>query len=125
MALSTPTTKEINDNIIAQLESSIGQSIPLLPKSFLRVLAKTLAAVFTLLYKYCGFIFLQIFVKTASIKETEINGQIVSPLIEWGRLVGEGDPVAATNAQLNIQITVENQTGTLNSGAQDRDWETI
>jgi len=118
MALSTPTTKEINDNIIAQLESSIGQSIPLLPKSFLRVLAKTLAAVFTLLYKYCGFIFLQIFVKTASIKETEINGQIVSPLIEWGRLVGEGDPVAATNAQLNIQITVENQTGTLNSGAQ-------
>tara|TARA_R100000808_G_C2154687_1_gene165858 strand:+ start:2281 stop:3483 length:1203 start_codon:yes stop_codon:yes gene_type:complete len=118
MALSTPTTKEINDNIIAQLESSIGQSIPLLPKSFLRVLAKTLAAVFTLLYKYCGFIFLQIFVKTASIKETEINGQIVSPLIEWGRLVGEGDPVAATNAQLNIQITVENQAGTLSSGAQ-------
>ena len=118
MALTTPTTKEINDNIIAQLESSIGQTIPLLPKSFLRVLAKTLAAVFTLLYKYCGFVFLQIFVKTASIDETEINGQVVSPLIEWGRLVGEGDPVAATNAQLNIQITVENQTGTLNSGAQ-------
>lgn len=118
MSLDTPTTSEINDNIIAQLESALSQSIPLLPKSFLRVLAKVLAGVFVILYKYGGFIFLQIFVATASAKDTNINGQTVNPLTEWGRLIGIGDPVPATSAELLIDITVENQVGTLLSGTQ-------
>lgn len=118
MGPTTPTTKEISDNLIAQLESTLNQTIPLLPKSFLRVLSKALAAVFVLLYKYGGFIFLQMFVATASIKYTTINGKLVSPLIEWGRLIGVGDPVPATQAELNINITVENQVGSLAAGTQ-------
>lgn len=118
MSLTTPTTKEINDNIIAQLEASLNQTIPLLPKAFLRVLAKALAGVFILLYKYGGFIFLQIFVRTASGKDTTVNGVVVSPLKFWGRLIGIGDPTPATNAELLIDITVTNQTGTLPSGTQ-------
>lgn len=118
MSLTTPTTKEIADNIIAQLEASLGQTIPLLPKSFLRVLSKVLAGVFILLYKYGGFMFLQIFVQTASFDSTTINGKEVSPLTAWGRLIGIGDPVAATNAELLVDITVETQTGTLPSGTQ-------
>lgn len=118
MSLQTPTTAEISANIIAQLEATLNQTIPLLPKSFLRVLAKTLAAVFILLYKYGGFTFLQIFVSTASINETTINGVEVSPLIAWGRLIGVGDPVAATQAELLIDITVENQVGSLPAGSQ-------
>ena len=118
MSLTTPTTKEINDNIIAQLEASLNQTIPLLPKSFLRVLAKALAGVFILLYKYGGFMFLQIFVRTASANQTVVNGIPLTPLIEWGRLIGVGDPGAATNAELLIDITVENQTGALPSGSQ-------
>ena len=118
MSLTTPTTKEISDNIIAQLEASLNQTIPLLPKSFLRVLAKVLAGVFILLYKYGGFTFLQIFVQTASSKETIVNGKSIVPLTEWGRLIGVGDPVAATQAELLIDITVENQVGSLPSGTQ-------
>lgn len=118
MSLQTPTTKEISDNIIAQLEASLNQTIPLLPKSFLRVLAKALAGVFVLLYKYGGFMFLQIFVQTASSKETTVNGVVLTPLTEWGRLIGVGDPVPATNAELLIDITVETQTGVLPSGTQ-------
>ncbi len=118
MSLITPTTKEISDNIIAQLEASLNQTIPLLPKSFMRVLAKALAGVFILLYKYSGFIFLQIFVSKASDKETIVNGKTLIPLVEWGRLIGVGDPVAATNAELLIDITVETQTGTLPTGSQ-------
>ena len=118
MSLQTPTTAEISANIIAQLEATLNQTIPLLPKSFLRVLAKTLAAVFILLYKYGGFTFLQIFVSTASINETTVNGVSVSPLIAWGRLIGVGDPTAATQAELLIDITVENQVGSLPSGTQ-------
>jgi len=118
MPLQTPTTQDINDNIIAQLEATLNQTIPLLPKSFMRVLAKTLAGVFILLYKYGGFMFLQIFVSKASARETDINGQILSPLVEWGRLIGVGDPAPATQAELLIDVTVENQTGTLPSGSQ-------
>lgn len=118
MSLVTPTTKDISDNIIAQLEASLSQSIPLLPKSFMRVLAKALAAVVIILYKYIGFVFLQVFVKTASAVPTEINGTIVTPLTAWGELIGIGAPIAATNAELTIGITVENQGGSLPSGTQ-------
>ena len=118
MSLQTPTTKQISDNIIAQLEASLNQTIPLLPKSFLRVLAKALAGVFVLLYKYGGFMFLQFFVRTASASDTTVNGHVVNPLVEWGRLIGVGDPAAATNAELLISITVENQTGILPSNTQ-------
>jgi len=118
MSLETPTTKEISDNIIAQLESSLNQTIPLLPKSFMRVLSKALAAVFILLYKYGGYIFLQMFVQSASAVDTTVLGVTVNPLTFWGRLIGIGDPVAATNAELVINVTVETQTGTLDSGSQ-------
>jgi len=118
MSLVTPTTKELSDNIIAQLEATLNQTIPLLPRAFNRVLAKALAAVFILLYKYGGFIFLQIFVQSAAAKDTTIFGVVVNPLTFWGRLIGVGDPVAATNAELLIDITVENQVGSLPSGTQ-------
>ena len=118
MALTTPTTQEISDNIISQLQASLNQTIPLLPKSFTRVLAKVLAGVFVILYKYCGFIFLQMFVSGASNEETEVNGKIIIPLQEWGTLIGIGLPVAATQAELLIDITVTNQVGVLPTNSQ-------
>lgn len=98
------TTKEISDNIVAQLEATFG---PSMPKSFTRVLAKVLAGIFVILYKYCGFIALQMFVSTASMRPTEINGRTVIPLVEWGRLIGAGDPFAATPAVLLVRVTTE------------------
>ncbi len=118
MSLQTPTTKDISDNIIAQLEASLNQTIPLLPKSFLRVLAKALAGVFVLLYKYGGFMFLQMFVQTASSKETTVNGVLFTPLTQWGRLIGVGDPAPATSAELQIEVVVEIQSGVLPSNTQ-------
>ena len=118
MSLTTPTTQEVNDNIIAQLQATLNQTIPLLPKSFNRVLAKVLAGIFILLYKYGGSIFLNLFVATASDQDTTILGIIVNPLKFWGRLIGIGDPVSATQAELLIDITVENQVGVLDSGSQ-------
>jgi hypothetical protein len=118
MSLTTVTTKEISDNIIAQLEAFLNQTIPPLPKSFMRVLAKALAAVFVLLFKYGGCMFLQFFVQTATDKDTEVLGEIINPLRFWGRLFGVGDPVAATNAELLIDITVMLEVGSLPSGSQ-------
>lgn len=118
MSLTTPTTKQISDNIISQLELSLNQTIPLLPKSFNRVLSKALAAVFVLLYKYAGFIFLQMFVSKASDQETVVNGITITPLTEWGRIIGVGDPASATSAEFVIDVTVTNQIGSLISGTQ-------
>ena len=118
MSLETPTTQQINENIIAQLEASLNQTIPLLPKSFLRVLAKVLSGVFVIIYKYGGFIFKQMFVQTASFKDVDFNGTTINPLKFWGRLIGVGDPVEATRSELEIEITVLDQTGNLSSGTQ-------
>lgn len=118
MALDTPTTEEINATIIAQIEAALNQTIPAFPKSFLRTLAKVMAAVFILLFKYSGFMFEQIFIATASDQETIVNGVAIVPLTEWGRLIDAGDPTAATQAELTVTITVTNQIGTLASGTQ-------
>ena len=116
----TPTTDQINANIIAQLEAKLNQTIPLAPRAFTRVLSRALAGVYVLLYKYAGWMTLQIFVPSASLALTEVNGAQVSPLREWGALIGVGDPAAATSAEFLVDVTVENQGGTLPSGSQLR-----
>ncbi len=106
MSLPIPTTSDLNTQIVEQIGASIGQTIPLLPKAFVRVLAKVLAGVFVLLFRYAGWMFLQLFVAYASDKETTVNGRKLIPLVEWGRLVGVGDPDPATRAELWVTATV-------------------
>lgn len=118
MALVTPTTQQIANNIIGQLETAISQTIPVLPKAFSRVLSKVLAAVYIVLYKYAGFSLLQQFIPTASFEETEVNGEVLRPLVEWGRLVGAGDPLPATQAELELDVSVLVLTGSLPGGSQ-------
>jgi hypothetical protein len=118
MNLVTPTTQALTDTIVAQIEGSIEQTLPLLPKAFIHVLAKVLAGVFILLFKYAGFSLLQQFVSTASWQETEVNGKKIRPLVEWGRLLGVGDPNDGARAEHTIEITVLNQIGTLAANAQ-------
>jgi uncharacterized phage protein gp47/JayE len=116
--IATPTTQGVSDTIVSQVAASLEQTVPLLPKAFLTVLAKVLAGVFVILYKYEGFIFLQLFVAHASNEETVINGKTVRPLTEWGRLIGVGDALPATQAELVVTVTVTNQVGNLVGGAQ-------
>lgn len=118
LSLVVPTTEELSSNIIGQLEASLSQTIPLLPKSFARVLAKVLAGVFVLLFKYAGFMFLQMFVAYATDKETTVNGRKIRPLVELGRLFGVGDPDPATRAELIVNVPVTNQVGDLPAGSQ-------
>lgn len=118
MSLETPTINSLRDTILGQIETALSSTLPaFLPKAFTRVLAKALAAVVLILYKYGGFIFLQMFVRHASDQPTEINGQTVTPLQEWGELVGIGPPGSGTRAELRIDVTVTNQMGVLPSGA--------
>jgi len=117
MAIITPTVAEISDNIVAQLEANLNQTIPLLPKAFSRVLAKAIAGVFVILYKYGGYIGLMQLVKYAPYEETTINGRTMSPLIEWGVLSGIGYPTPATRAELQVQIEVNIPGAALQAGS--------
>jgi uncharacterized phage protein gp47/JayE len=117
-APQTPTTKQVSDNIVAQVSAQLAQSIPFFPKSFIRVMAQALSGLIVVLYKYAGFIWLQLFVRTASDAETTINGRIVRPLREWGALVGIEEPKAASQAELTVSVAVTNQTGFLRTGSQ-------
>lgn len=116
MSVQVPTTQELSGTIVAQLEGSLSQTIPLLPKAFSRVLAKVLAGGVVIVYRYAGFSFLQMFVAHATIRETEINGKLVRPLVEHGRKIGVGDPNPATQAEIVLSVTVLNQTGDLKAG---------
>lgn len=119
MALSVPKTQEVSDNLIAAIGTSIGKTIPLLPKTFTRVLAKALSGVFILTYRYAGFSLLQMFAEHASFRETIVNGRRLVPLVEWGRMVGVGDPREATNARLQVVFVVINtDSSTLPAGRQ-------
>ncbi len=118
MSLENKTIAQINQLIIDQLEAQLGQTIPILPKSFIRILSKVLAGVFIILYKVSQWIFLQIFVATASWDEVEIYGTKIRPLVEWGRLLGVGDPLPATQAELELEITVNSPGETLPAGTQ-------
>lgn len=113
--MSTPTTKEISARILSKFDATFGES---LPKSFLRVLSTVLAGVFVILYKYGGFIALQMFVSTASAKDTDFNGKTINPLKEWGRLIGAGDPNPAQTAIIKTRIVVEMPGDVLPAGTQ-------
>lgn len=118
MALETRNISDINDLIYNQLETQFAKTFPILPKSFIRVLSKTLAGIFIILYKSAGWIFLQMFVSTASFSDITIGGKKINPLKEWGRLVGVGDPIPATQAELTLLVTVNSIGETLFAGTQ-------
>lgn len=116
MAFTTKTIQTLGNEIIAGLSSSFGQTIPIFEKAFSRVLAKALAGPYALLWRYAGWIFLQMFVRYATDDEVTIGTKKLRPLTEWGRWIGVGERDAATRAQLVVAVTVTNQTGTLRAG---------
>lgn len=115
MALKEPTIKEIRDILIANIESRIGQLVPLLPKAVWRVLSAAIAGIFILLYKFGSFNFVQIFPQTAGESALERWGNLVdinrnpaeAARIEC-QFTGEDGSVILTSSRL-----VNNSTGTV------------
>jgi uncharacterized phage protein gp47/JayE len=113
--ISQKKANEIADEIISQMATSLNTTIPLLPKSFCRVLAKALGGVFVLLYEFAGWNLLQMFVKTASNKPVNFNGQTINPLQAHGELVGIYQKTGQ-RAERTVEISVLTQGGTIVSG---------
>ena len=94
-----PTTEEIEDRIISDIESSIGQATPLLAKAFNRIIAKALAGVFTILYKFGQWVLKQVFTITQDDDSLELKGD----QYDIARKV-------ATAAELTVGLTGDNGT---------------
>lgn len=69
-----PTTEEIRDRIVSDIESQINQTVPLMPRAFIRVWATATAFVFTLLYKFGQWTYKQIFTQTQDIESLLLKG---------------------------------------------------
>lgn len=112
------TTQEVSDAIVAKVELSIGQTVPLVPKAFTRVIAKASAGIYVMLYKYAAYTLEQVFVAHASWEETTTNGRTIRPLVEHGRRHGVGDPIPDVRCEALVRITVLDPTGTILAGTQ-------
>lgn len=112
-----PTTKEIYENIIAQIEAETGASVPLPKRAFTRVVASAVAAIFSTVWKYAQWILLQYYPRTASSSETQVLGNTIIPLEELGVKNGTGYRKTLTTAEYD---TVTESTGagaTISAGA--------
>jgi len=116
MTINVPTTQELSDTLISEVEAELSQSAPLFPKAFVRVLAKAYAGVDVLLYRYASWIALQQFARYATAREVTIGGRNVNPLQALADLVGAGPPLQATRAEHVVLATVTSQTGELAAG---------
>lgn len=117
------TAKQISDQFIAIFEAQLNQNIPLLPKAFNRVIAKALGMIFVVLFQFGDFVAAQMFVRLASDKPVTIGGVEITPLDEWGRLIGL-ERGTGQRTEGTADVTVLTQSGSIPAGAQLLDTDT-
>lgn len=120
MAFENKSVESVYKLIVAGLEQELNVKFRLLPKSFIRVLAKVMAGVYITLYKQQAWMFLQMFVDTATFDEIEVLGRKIRPLVMWGELVGVGEPSEATQWAGKARVKVAAVRTYLEEGSQLR-----
>lgn len=94
MAISIPTTQQLIDTFVSAFESKLGQTVPLLERSFISVLARVLAISDTGLYKYAANRILQSLAITATGDNLDLIGD------NYGVY-----RIAGTAAEINVTLT--------------------
>jgi uncharacterized phage protein gp47/JayE len=112
------TISEIRDLIADSIQEKFNQSLKMLPKAFLRVMAAVFAGIFIVLYKQIGWLFLQLSPETANWGEASVLLRRVRPLVMWGRLIGVGDPKTGTQWRGTAIVKATGVAGTLIAGTQ-------
>lgn len=109
---------EIRTLVIGGLQQEFNNKLRILPKSFIRILASVLAAVYIVLFKQIGWMFLQMFPETAYFGEINILGIRIRPLVKWGVLWGVGEPRLGTQWRGTITVNVVIKNTALSTGTQ-------
>ena len=115
MAYTNKSVDYVYNLLIDSFQEKFNNTLRLLPKSFINVLAKVLSGVFVILYKLSGWFYLQLFPDTASFESVNILGHTVNPLVQLGTLFGVGEPTSGTAWKGTVKATVliEGKTITL------------
>lgn len=118
MAYENKTVDYVYNLIITSMQEKFNNRLRLLPKAFIIVLAKVLAAIYIIPFKLCGWFFLQIFPDTASYSNVTVLGHTINPLVKLGDLFGVSRPMEgkAWRGTILVRRTAENKTVTM--GAQ-------
>jgi uncharacterized phage protein gp47/JayE len=112
------TISEIRDLITDSIQEKFNQSLKMLPKAFLRVMAVVFAGIFIVLCKQIGWLFLQLSPETAYWGEASVLLRRVRPLVMRGRLIGVGDPKTGTQWRGAATAKATGVAGTLVAGTQ-------
>lgn len=118
MAYNNKTIEDVYNLIIEGFQEKWNQSLRILPKSFIRGLAKVLAGVYIIPYKLCGWFYLQLFPDTADWNEVIVQGHKIRPLLKLGTQFGVGDPLAGVAWEGTISVSVVTQGRSLPLGTQ-------
>jgi len=107
-----PTSLEIQARIDAAIQSAIGQTVPLLPKSFIRVLAKAIALIDVAIYRAVLWVYAQIFPDKADYASLVLLGKLVgidpTPSIAW---VGTATVPGVTGESVLVGTNFRSATG--------------
>lgn len=91
--IETPTAAELSAQVLADIEGTLGQKSPLLPKAFLRVSSRALGGALALMYRLIRWTYEQIFPATAD------SDALVRMAAQYGL-----SPTPSVPAILDIQI---------------------
>jgi hypothetical protein len=109
---------EIKTLIVDGLQQAFNNKLRILPKSFVKILASVLAAIYIVLFKQIGWMFLQMYPETAYFGEINILGIQINPLVKWGVLWGVGEPRRGSQWRGMIQVQVVAINTVLDTGSQ-------
>jgi hypothetical protein len=112
------TIDEIKTLIIDGLQQAFNHKLRILPKSFINVLSSVLAAIYIVLFKQIGWMFLQMYPETAYFGEINILGIRINPLVKWGVLWGVGEPRRGSQWRGMIRVQVVSTNTVLYTGTQ-------
>lgn len=112
------TVKAITDRFIAELAAELNVQVPQVDKSFKRVLASVLGANLAQISYYADHMAAQVYPSLATNQLVDVGGTKIRPLTALGELTGLGPPVPAVPAELTLTVSVNTQTGQVESGTQ-------
>jgi uncharacterized phage protein gp47/JayE len=100
VSYTPPTIAETRAQIITDIEGAIGQTVPILPKAFVRVLATALSGPLALFYRLVNWLYKQISPVTCDLQA----------LLYWGQRYGM--PLKEANAAI-LAVTISGTDGSL------------
>lgn len=112
MAYENKTVDYVYNLIITSVQEKFNNNLRLLPKAFIVVLAKILAAIYIIPFKLCGWFLLQIFPDTASYDKVNVLGHVIQPLVKLGDQFGVSRPMKGKSWQgiILVKRTSENKS---------------